>query len=161
MHTRSYLIRLPAHADILQDVELHESVKSIDDKFAVEVQRLMDRKWKAISDQLAERLQKKKFTSRSCRERFEGLIDGTAELPFEIDPDKEARKARRDARIVANRHRRAEEAAEVERAIAEKAALIEAKKAEDLRKEQEKILKAEQRAAEKAGGGSYEEATSG
>jgi len=133
----------------MQDIELHESFKSIEEKFQADLQRLIDRKWKSIADQLAERLKQKKFTAKACRERYEAIQDGTALLPIELDEDKVGRAALREARMAAAKKRRADAAAEIEREKAEKAAAAQKKKDDAARKERERVEAAKQREAEK------------
>ncbi|KAK3073244.1 hypothetical protein LTR53_005339 [Teratosphaeriaceae sp. CCFEE 6253] len=132
-----------------EDTELHESVKSIDEKIAAEVLKLMAKKWTQISDQVAERLQQKKFTGKACRERFEGLQNGSALLPIEIDEDQEGRRKLREDRIAAAKQRRVDAIKEAERAVDEVTARLEAKKAEAVEKEREKERLTRQRQAKK------------
>jgi hypothetical protein len=100
----------------------------------------MSKKWKDVSDHLAQRLQKKKYTGKACRERYNALHDGTALRPIEIDSDQEGRKVMRETRIAAAKQRRTEAAAEAHRVEIEKQAKIARKRAEDLAQEAAKQL---------------------
>ena len=51
----------------------------------------------------------RKYTAKACKERFDGLLDGTALLPIEIDPDQEGRHILREARIAEAKRMRAED----------------------------------------------------
>ena len=134
---------------LLQDDHLRESFNVIEQKYELEMQKLMDKKWKDVSTNLAERLQKKKYTGKACKERLEALEDGTALRPIELDPDKEGRAQMRIARIAEAKQRRADAAweaksseREAERRKQEKKAFLEAKQQE--RDEAEQAKKAQQ-----------------
>lgn len=82
----------------------------------------------------------KRYTGKACKERFEGLLDGTALLPIELDPDQKGRKVLRENRI-----------AEAKRARAEaEAAILRAAEAVRQEKIQQKVKEAELKAARKA-----------
>lgn len=104
-------------ADRVQDEHLEHSLKSLEDKYEREMQKLMDRKWKDVSVALEGRLQKQKYTGKACRERWEAIQAGTALKAIELDSDQEGRKALRETRIAEARCRRAEEIAESKRGV--------------------------------------------
>jgi hypothetical protein len=88
---------------------LQVSVNAVDERYRIEFEKLEARRWTDISNNLATHMRHKKYTAKACRERYDGLLSGTAELPIEIDGDQEGRRLRREARITANKRRRAEE----------------------------------------------------
>ncbi|KAK5128492.1 hypothetical protein LTR85_003160 [Meristemomyces frigidus] len=133
-----------------EDELLKTSFDAIENKFEREMQKVIERKWKEISANLADRLQRKKYTAKACRERFSQVQEGNALLPIEIDPDQEGRKQMRENRIAAAKRRRAEEATKAQRAEEERKHRLEEKKAEMAEKERERILKAHERDAIKA-----------
>lgn len=55
-------------------------------------------------------MQKRKYTGKACKERFDGLLDGTALKPIELDSDQEGRAEMRNKRIATNRRLRTEAA---------------------------------------------------
>jgi hypothetical protein len=113
-------------------------------------------------------IQKKKYTPKLCRERYDGLMDGTALPPIELDSDQEGRANMRATRISTNKRLREEAAAAQELEEERKAAAAAAKKefkaantviritkAQQKKLDEEKIAKmkkdsAEQRKAQKA-----------
>lgn len=76
--------------------------------------KLKERKWKEVAATLAEALGEKKYTAKACKERWEGLEDGTALIPIELDDDQEGRKILCEARIAERKRIRAEEKAQRE-----------------------------------------------
>jgi len=92
------------------------------------LQRLEQQKWKTISSALGATMAKKKYTAKACRERFDAVQEGTAEVPFEQDSDPEGRVQRRDKRIADNKRRRAEAKDAVRRAEANSLKKIEDEK---------------------------------
>ncbi|KAK4547750.1 hypothetical protein LTR36_000708 [Oleoguttula mirabilis] len=136
------------HVD--EDELLKKSYDAIEDKFEREVQKVIDRKWKEVSANLADRLHRKKYTAKSCQERLNGVQNGTALLPIEIDQNKEGRKQLRDNRIAAAKLHRAEQAAEAQRAEEERKQRLEDKKADAAEKERERITKVHEREDSKA-----------
>ncbi|KAK5131110.1 hypothetical protein LTR08_001328 [Meristemomyces frigidus] len=140
-----------------EDDKLTTSIGLIEKKFEVEMQRVIDRKWKDISGHLGETLHRKKYTAKACRERWEAVQNGTALLPIELDPDKEGRKDMREARISEAKRFRAERAAEVQRVEAEKKARAEERKLEateqdrirTLSKHEKDVTKAEEERVKK------------
>ncbi|TKA49660.1 hypothetical protein B0A54_00328 [Friedmanniomyces endolithicus] len=132
------------------DAKLQQSIKDLEDRFEADLEKLMEKKWVEVAASLALRINKKKYSSRACRERFEGLENGTALLPIEQDKDQEGRKRLREERMAAAKHRRATAIADARREEEDKAARLEAKKTEALEKRQAVMLLAEKRAAENA-----------
>lgn len=101
--------------------------------------------WREVAINLAERFNKKKYTARACKERFEGVRDGTALKPLELDSDQEGRKRLRETRIEEAKKRRAERAAEAQRLDEERKRLREEKQAEANAKEMERLVKTSQK----------------
>ncbi|TKA43810.1 hypothetical protein B0A54_05569 [Friedmanniomyces endolithicus] len=132
------------------DVSTCSRIKDLGDKFEADMEKLMEKKWVEVAAVLASRINKKKYSSRACRERFEGLENGTALLPIELDKDQEGRRRLREERMAAAKHRRATAIADARREEEEKVARLEAKKTEALEKRQAVMLLAEKRAAENA-----------
>ncbi|KAK5117977.1 hypothetical protein LTR62_004021 [Meristemomyces frigidus] len=132
-----------------EDDVLHESVKAIEEKYEKALQKLMENKWKDISQELTLRLEKKKFTGKACRERYEAIANGTALLALEIDPDQEGRRIMRETRIAAAKQRRQTEAAEQQRFADAKKAKIGARKITDAKKQEVLIAERTHRLAEK------------
>ena len=95
---------------------MRESCNAVEKKFEQELLKLQQKKWKDIAAHLADRLREKKYTANACQERFEGLLDGTALIPIELDPDQESRAVMRENRIADAKHRRAEAAEAARRA---------------------------------------------
>ena len=89
----------------------------------------------------------KKYTANACKERLDGLLDGSALLPIELDPDQEGRAILRETRI-AEAKRRREEAAEAK--IRAHEAGRQATAQERLKKLQSKQDKKDQEAANQA-----------
>lgn len=123
----------------MQDKCLAEVVLLLDEKYEDEKKKLELKKWREVSDVLAMRMPKKKYSGKACRERYTGLQDGSAEEPIELDPDPAARRMRTRQRIAANKQRRANEAAEEHRRAEAELAKKAAKKAERERLHAEKI----------------------
>jgi hypothetical protein len=71
----------------------------VEKRHNADVAKLEAKKWSDVSKSLADKMAEKKYTAKACKERFEGLLDGTALLPIEIDPDQEGRRTLREARI--------------------------------------------------------------
>ena len=111
----------------------------------------MEKKWKEVSDNLADRLkQKKKYTGKACKERFEALQNGTNLPPIELDQDPEGRTAMREERIATAKARRAELIAEAKRAERDKEQARLDKREAKRQKQRDKNTEKEARAAEKA-----------
>ena len=107
----------PSHAyhkaltNINQDESLEQAVKEIDAKIDKEIAKLRDKKWPQVATHVADLIQKKKYTQRLCRERYECLMDGSALTPIELDSDEEGRAELRTTRIATNKRLREEAAA--------------------------------------------------
>lgn len=86
-------------------------MKEIDAKIDKEIAKLREKKWLQVATHVADLIQKKKYTQRLCRERYESLMDGTALLPIELDSDQEGRAELRISRITTNKRLREEAAA--------------------------------------------------
>lgn len=86
-------------------------MKEIDAKIDKEIARLREKKWLQVATHVADLIQKKKYTQRLCRERYESLMDGTALPPIELDSDQEGRAELRSSRITTNKRLREEAAA--------------------------------------------------
>lgn len=134
----------------VQDDHLEAAYNAADQKFNRDLAKLEEQRWKDVGNYLAQTLDKKKYTAKACQERWEALQDGTAEVPFEHDPDIRGRLDRRDKRIADNKRRRAEARAEATLAAQQKmqVAIDEKKRKLDHRKS---VLNFQaQRKAEKA-----------
>ncbi|KAI7566821.1 hypothetical protein D0864_08542 [Hortaea werneckii] len=128
-----------------EDDELESVEKVVDEKYKLEVQKVYERKWREIAAVLAEKLRKKKYTAKACKERFEAVKAGTALKAIELDSDQEGRKLLREERIAANKARRAEQAAEAQRLEDEKQRKHDARQAEQHEKEKEREQKIKER----------------
>jgi hypothetical protein len=93
-----------------QDESLEQAVKEIDAKIDKEIAKLRDKKWQQVATHVADLIQKKKYTQRLCRERYDALMDGTALTPIELDSDEEGRAELRTTRIATNKRLREEAA---------------------------------------------------
>lgn len=116
------------------------------------MQKLVDKKWKDVSVTLANLLpdEKKKYTAKACKERWDALQDGTALKPIELDSDQEGRRKMRESRITEAKRLRAKAKEEAKRAKqAEEDAKTDKKRKETL-KIHEKREAQQARAAEKA-----------
>jgi hypothetical protein len=111
-----------------QDESLEQAVKEIDAKIEKEITKLRDKKWLQVATHVADLIQKKKYTQRLCRERYEALMDGTALTPIELDSDQEGRDELRVTRITTNKRLREEAAAAQEAEEQQRAAARQAKK---------------------------------
>lgn len=111
VHTRMSMLSLT------QDELLEETVETMETQFQYEMQKLIDKRWKGISDLLNPKLEggKRKYTAVACKERWEALKTNTGLLPIELDPDQEGRKQLRESRITRNKRLRAEAKREVQR----------------------------------------------
>jgi hypothetical protein len=94
-----------------QDESLEQAVKEIDAKIDKEIVKLRDKKWQQVATHVADLIQKKKYTQRLCRERYDALMDGTALTPIELDSDEEGRAELRITRTATNKRLREEAAA--------------------------------------------------
>lgn len=94
-----------------QDESLEQAVKEIDAKIDKEIAKLREKKWQQVATHVADLIQKKKYTQRLCRERYESLMDGSALTPIELDSDEEGRAELRVTRIATNKRLREEAAA--------------------------------------------------
>ncbi|KAI7277501.1 hypothetical protein KC345_g6578 [Hortaea werneckii] len=128
-----------------EDDELESVEKVVDEKYKLEVQKVYERKWREIAAVLAQKLRKKKYTAKACKERFEAVRAGTALKAIELDSDQEGRKLLREERIAANKARRAEQAAEAQRLEDEKQRKHDARQAEQHEKEKEREQKIKER----------------
>ena len=133
----------------MQDEQLQEAYAAIEQKLEIEAQKVMDRKWKDVSNHLSELLAKKKYTAKACMVRFEGLHDGSALLAIELDPDQEGRKQMRGERIAANKQLRAAEAAMKAEVVDEKALRKEAMRQAKEERGRQRILATHKREAAK------------
>ncbi|KAI7083280.1 hypothetical protein KC356_g7690 [Hortaea werneckii] len=128
-----------------EDDELEGVEKVVDEKYQLEVQKVYERKWREVAVVLAEKLRKKKYTAKACKERFDAVKAGTALKAIELDSDQEGRKLMREERIAANKARRAEQAAEAQRLEAEKQRKHQVRQAEHHEKEKERAQKIKER----------------
>lgn len=87
---------------------MYASYEEVGKRIQAEIAKLEARKWSEISKSLASKMSERKYTDKACKERFDGLLDGTALIPIELDPDKEGRRILRDARHADARRARAE-----------------------------------------------------
>ncbi|KAM0721156.1 hypothetical protein Q7P37_003443 [Cladosporium fusiforme] len=94
-----------------EDERLEQAVQEIDNKIDKEIAKLRDKKWLQVAAHVADLIQKKKYTAKLCRERYDGLMDGTALKPIELDSDQEGRAEMRANRIATNKRLREEAAA--------------------------------------------------
>ena len=124
-----------------QDEHLVASFDAVEQKLDAEMQKLKDKKWKDVSNSLAERLRKKKYTANACKERYEALQEGNALLPIELDEDQAGRQAMREQRIAAAKAARAEEMAATIRVEEEKKKRMMTKKQLKAAQDQEKVQK--------------------
>ncbi|GAB7362047.1 hypothetical protein MBLNU230_g2081t1 [Neophaeotheca triangularis] len=85
------------HAD--EDEKLHNAHMLVQDKLHKEIEAIKARMWKEVSTDLAKRMERRKYTAKACQERFEGLVDGSALTPIELDSDQEGRDVLRQTRI--------------------------------------------------------------
>jgi hypothetical protein len=93
-----------------------------------DIAKLREKKWQQVATHVADLIQKKKYTQRLCRERYEALMDGTALTPIELDSDQEGRTELRITRITTNKRLREEAAAAQEAEERQRAAARQAKK---------------------------------
>jgi hypothetical protein len=110
---------------------LYIAYGEVEKKMDAEIQKLQAKKWNEVSKHLANKMLEKKYTAKACKERLDGLLDGSALLPIELDPDQEGRRILRETRIAESKRHR-EEAAE---------AKIRAREAERQAKAQDKLKK--------------------
>lgn len=140
--------------DIKQDEKLEKAVQEIDKHIEKEIAKLQNKKWAQVASHFADLIQKKKYTQKLCRERYDSLMDGTAIKPIELDSDQEGRAEMRRTRIFNNKRLREEAAAaqqlEEERKAAARAAkkktkaanvVIRITKAQQKKIDEEKITK--------------------
>jgi len=118
---------------------LEDSIASATAALAAEYRTLEMRKWIHVQESMHHHIGKSKYSTRACSERWTDLQNGTAEPPFEQDPDPAARTARTLARLEARRIDRAEEA----EANHEKLEAKKAKRAANKLKEKEILEKRE------------------
>ena len=97
---------------------MYTAYGEVEKKIDAEIQKLQAKKWDEVSKHLANEMLEKKYTANACKERLDGLLDGSALLPIELDPDQEGRRILREARIAENKRRR-EEALEADRRAVE------------------------------------------
>jgi hypothetical protein len=103
-------------------------VKEIEKNIDKEIAKLQNKKWTQVASHFAELVQRKKYTPRLCRERYDALMDGSALKPIELDSDQEGRTEMRRTRISTNKRLREEAAAAQEFEEERKAAALAAKK---------------------------------
>lgn len=89
-----------------EDEMLRDMKEEVDKKYAEAMRNLEKKKWQDVSIYLANKTKTRKYTAKACRERFDGLMDGSAMIPVELDDDQEGRRKLRDERIAAARARR-------------------------------------------------------
>lgn len=71
----------------------------VQEKMHKDIEAIKAKMWNEVSTDLAKRMEKRKYTAKACKERFEGLIDGSALTPLELDSDQDGRDNIRQARI--------------------------------------------------------------
>ena len=128
-----------------QDDKLEKAVQEIDKHVEKEIAKLQNKKWAQVASHFADLIQKKKYTQRLCRERYDSLMDGTAIKPIELDSDQEGRTEMRRVRISTNKRRREEAAAAQELEEERKAADLAAKKQTKAANTVIRITKAQQK----------------
>lgn len=130
-----HVLRSESIANKTQDDRLEQAVKEIDAKIDSEIAKLREKKWLQVASHVADLIQKKKYTARLCRERYDSLMDGTALKPIELDSDQEGRAEMRMSRIANNNRLRKEAAAAAQiQEEHKKAALIAKKEAQAFNK---------------------------
>jgi hypothetical protein len=128
-----------------QDERLEQAVKEIDASIEKQIAKLQEKKWLQVATHVAELIQKKKYTPKLCRERYDGLMDGTALPPIELDSDQEGRATMRADRISTNKRLREEAAAAQELEEERKAAAAAANKESKAANAVVRITKAQQK----------------
>jgi hypothetical protein len=144
-----------------QDDKLEKAVQEIEKNIEKEIAKLQSKKWTQVASHVAELISKKKYTAKLCRERYDGLMDGSAIKPIELDSDQEGRAEMRRTRITTNKRLREEAAAAQELEEERKAMRLAAKKdaraanvvvritkAQQKKIDQEKIAKMKKASAE-------------
>ncbi|GAB7323588.1 hypothetical protein MBLNU13_g07082t1 [Cladosporium sp. NU13] len=111
-----------------EDQMLEKAVQEIDKHIEKEIAKLQNKKWAQVASHFADLIQKKKYTQKLCRERYDSLMDGTAIKPIELDSDQEGRAEMRRTRIFTNKRLREEAAAAQQLEEERKAAARAAKK---------------------------------
>jgi hypothetical protein len=139
------LSRIQISTNISQDERLEQAVKEIDASIEKQIAKLQEKKWHQVAAHVAELIQKKKYTPKLCRERYDGLMDGTALTPIELDSDQEGRATMRANRISSNKRLREEAAAAQELEEERKAAAAAAKKEAKAANAVVRITKAQQK----------------
>jgi len=147
--------------DTRQDDKLEKAVQEIEKNIEKEIAKLQSKKWTQVASHVAELISKKKYTAKLCRERYDGLMDGSAIKPIELDSDQEGRAEMRRTRITTNKRLREEAAAAQELEEERKAMRLAAKKearaanvviritkAQQKKIDQEKIAKMKKASAE-------------
>ncbi|KAK4495794.1 hypothetical protein PRZ48_013062 [Zasmidium cellare] len=133
-----------------EDDQLEEIAKAVAPKFDHQIQLLEQRRWHEISQHLADKLGRRKYTGKACRERIEAVKNGTALPPIELAENPEERRRMKDERIAANKKAR-QDARDEQRAKEQRAqARAEAKKRENSEAMKKKIDDAVQKRNEKA-----------
>jgi len=82
-----------------QDEKLIAAYEEAREQTSADLAELVERQWKVVAENLKKKMPIPKFSRHACRERYNGLNDGTARIPPERDPDPEAREAERLAKV--------------------------------------------------------------
>jgi hypothetical protein len=101
MFTASLLIQV-------QDEMLTIAFQAAEQDFRKHLEKLEEKKWKTVSESVGSKLGRKKYTAKACKERHDGLQDGSADMAIEKDPDQNGRAIKREQRIADAKRRRAE-----------------------------------------------------
>lgn len=143
-----HVLRSESIANKTQDDRLEQAVKEIDAKIDSEIAKLREKKWLQVASHVADLIQKKKYTARLCRERYDSLMDGTALKPIELDSDQEGRAEMRMSRIANNNRLRKEAAAAAQIQEEQKKAALIAKKEAQASNKVIKITRAQKKKIE-------------
>ncbi|GAB7339431.1 hypothetical protein MBLNU457_6063t1 [Dothideomycetes sp. NU457] len=70
-----------------------------DERLLAELQKVREKRFTYVADALNSSLDKPRFSTKACKDRYEAILNGTARPPPELDGDPEARKAEQNAKL--------------------------------------------------------------
>ena len=131
----------------MQDNFLRQAYERAEVEIKQEIEKVKSYRWRMTSRFLMALKPASRFSAGACEKRFVGLMDGTAILPPELDPDPKARREAKAARILEKLARE-----ETERQIVEASKERTKRALEDKhrRREEKKRLEAEKPARKAA-----------
>ena len=95
----------------MQDDHLVEAFKRAERRVQREMETIRNRRFYYVANEILQIEPEKAFSPKACRERYVGLVNGTASIPIELDDNPQEREKERNDRIEQRRRSREDEQA--------------------------------------------------